>query len=216
MARNEWYRNTEWNDEIEANFLAKLARARDKAQYLRIQACTLARTHPQVALRLLDRYFALGEDFDFAQAHVDRATAYLALDDVKSAIESYESALSREAQRPTVQTQASIELPFVVAVHRIKEVYERALEVLEISRGRLMFPVDSFRWHAAQALIALESGRVIDARQHAMHALAAADREHSGFRYHPEIGLVDDRYELVCRKLREVVGPHSASLDRDT
>src|SRR5471030_1529246 len=42
----EWFRQTEWNDSAERAFEEKLGRARRKAQYLRIQACTLAQSEP--------------------------------------------------------------------------------------------------------------------------------------------------------------------------
>jgi hypothetical protein len=100
LSRHDWCRNTEWNADIETAFFAKLRRARDKKQYLRIQACTIAKSQPQVALRLLDEYFALGEHFDQAQAHVDRATAQLALAEAEKAIESYEAALASRARIP--------------------------------------------------------------------------------------------------------------------
>src|SRR6266511_3622651 len=110
MARDDWFRNTEWDDAIEAAFLQKLHRARDKSQYLRIQASTLARCHPKVALRLLDNYFALGDHLDHAQAHVDRATACLALRDTTGAIAAYEAALAREQQYPRLLTYAWLDL----------------------------------------------------------------------------------------------------------
>jgi hypothetical protein len=75
----DWFRNTSWDPEIENAFFKKLARARDKCQYLRVQASTLSSRSPDVALRLLDQYFSLGEHFDIAQAYVDRATAFLRL-----------------------------------------------------------------------------------------------------------------------------------------
>jgi len=72
-------------------------------------------------LRLLERYFASGEHFDMAQAHVDRATAYLSLGQVDSAVLAYEAALAREATHPNVQTQAYLELPFLIATRRLSQ-----------------------------------------------------------------------------------------------
>src|SRR5262245_14257718 len=91
----DWFRNTRWNASIEQAFDDKLRRARRKEQYLRIQASMLARSHPDAALALLARYFELPNDFDHAQAHVDRATAYLALGRVADAVGAYEAALER-------------------------------------------------------------------------------------------------------------------------
>jgi len=107
MARDDWFRHTEWNAEIEAAFFDKLRRARDKPQCLRIQASTIATRRPDVALRLLDQYFELGDHFDHAQAHVARASAYLALGDTDQAIAAYEAALAREHEYPKLHITAS-------------------------------------------------------------------------------------------------------------
>ena len=197
----DWFRNTTWNESIERAFAEKLRRARRKEQYLRIHASTLARSHPEVALKLLDRYFELPDDFDHAQAHVDRATAYLALGRVADAIASYEASLSREEVFPNFQTDAYLALPYLVATRCIRKQYRRALELLEAHESRLMFPVDRFRWHAARALIAADSKEPDLARLHAGQALEAAGCEHSGFSYHPSVGLVKKQYESVVRKL---------------
>jgi tetratricopeptide (TPR) repeat protein len=197
----DWFRNTAWNESVERAFDEKLRRARRKGQYLRIQACTLARSHPEVALKLLDRYFDLPDDSDYAQAHVDRATALLALGRVNDAIKSYEAALAREAVFPNLQTQAYLDLPYLIATREIRERYERALQLSQAYEARLMFPVDHFRWHAARALIAADSGEPGVARVHAERALEEAARERSRFRYHPSVGLVTEQYERVIRKL---------------
>jgi len=78
VASDDWFRNKTWDAATASVFEEKLRRARKKEQYLRIQASTIARTYPDVAHSLLDRYFELSDDFDHAQAHVDRAMAFLA------------------------------------------------------------------------------------------------------------------------------------------
>jgi tetratricopeptide (TPR) repeat protein len=200
----DWFRNTTWDDAIERAFDEKLCRARRKEQYLRIQACTLAQSHPEVALKLLDRYFELDDDFDHAQAHVDRAKALLALGRVEEALAAYEAALAREAVFPNLQTQAYLDLPYIVATRRVRERYGRALELLGRHESRLMFPVDHFRWHAAHALIAASTGEAGSVGNHARRALGAASRDHSGFRYHPSVGLVTPQYEAVIKELESL------------
>lgn len=197
----DWFRSTTWNESVERAFNDRLGRARQKAQYLRIQACTLARSHPGVAIRLLDRYFELPDAFDHAQAHVDRATAFLALGRVGDAIAAYEAALAREVVFPNLQTQAYLDLPYTVATHTLREQYPRALELLDLHESRLMCPVDRFRWHAARALIAADTRETETSKIQAQRALDAAALEHSGFRYHPSVGLVTDQRDSVIKKL---------------
>jgi tetratricopeptide (TPR) repeat protein len=204
LNRHDWFRNTSWDPEIEAAFFKKLARAKDKSQYLRIQASTLASSCPHVALRLLDQYFTLGEHFDVAQAHVDRASAYLRLGQVDSAILAYEAALAREASHPHLQTQAYLELPFLVATQRLSQHYDRAITLLESHRSRLMFPVDRFRWSCAVALIRSDQGDHGGAQEAARNALAASSDGTSGFRYHPKVGLVASVDEALHKRLSEL------------
>ena len=123
-----------------------------KGADLRIQAWSLANSHPQVALRLLDQFFTLGERFDLAQAHVDRATALLALNDPEGAVEAYEAALSSAERRPSVSTSASLDLPWLIARRKDRARYARALELLEKAAASLTFPAQRFGWHAVMAL----------------------------------------------------------------
>ena len=198
----DWFRNTSWSEAIEQAFDEKLRRARRKEQYLRIQASTIAQSHPEVALRLLDRYFEMAEDFDHAQAHVDRAKAFLALNRIDDAIRSYESALERESVFPNLLTQAYLDLPYLIATRRVRSRYPRALQLLDAHKSRLMFPVDHFRWHATHALIDRDLLDSNTARTHAEQALDAAARDHSGFRYHPPVGLVTKQYDELITTLK--------------
>jgi tetratricopeptide (TPR) repeat protein len=199
----DWFRNKTWDDTVERRFKEKLRRARRKAQYLRIQACTLARSHPEVALRLLDQYFAMREDFDEAQAHVDRATALLAQGRIDEAIGAYEAALKREAEYPHLLTGAYLDLPYLIATRGIQEKYAEAMELLKNHKSRLMFPVDYFRCHAALALIAAARQDSPAAKDHALQALEAAALDHSRFRNHPTLGLVTEVYDDLILKLKQ-------------
>lgn len=190
---DDWYRNEDWNDAVALRFEEKLRRARDKQQRLRIQACLLAPTHPEVALDLLERYFAMPDRFDHAQAYVDRATALKALGRIEDAADSYELALAREGQFPNVQTQAYLQLPMLVATERLQSRFDRAIALLDEQADRLTFPLEHFLWHAARALIMSYRGDRARAASHAKSALEAASRGHSGLRYHPGIGLVTEK-----------------------
>lgn len=194
MSTDDWFRNTFWNSSIEEAFFKKLRRARRKEQYLRIQASYLAQVAPEVALRLLEEYFKLKDDFDHAQAQVDRAHAYIKLNQLEKAIESYEAALEREKEFPNLQTQAYLDLPLLIMTSRIERLYDRCLELLSESRDRLIFPVDHFKWHAANALLFSARSRITEAREHAARALAAASKDDSGLRYHRTVGLVGSQY----------------------
>jgi hypothetical protein len=201
MARYDWYTNKDWNSDIENAFFTKLGRAKNKAQYLRIQASILAKSRPETALRLLDEYFALGDRFDRPQAHLDRATAFVSLGEV----ERDEAALGVETQRPNVRTQATFDLPLLIAEYKVEAQYARALAILQQSASNIVWHADRFRWHAAQALIGQALGKSSEAREHARTALDAAYYANSGMRYHPSVGLVGNQHDRIRRELEGIV-----------
>jgi tetratricopeptide (TPR) repeat protein len=204
MSTDDWFRNATWNEAIASEFEAKLRRARRKEQYLRIQACTLARTNPAVAHALLDRYFELSDDYDHAQAHVDRACAYIAEEKTEDAVTAYEKALQRESAFPHLLTQAYVDLPYLIATRGMVKHFSRAIELLNSHQSRLTFPVDHFKWNAAQALILQALGKGAAAAMHANAALAAASRDSSGFRFHPGVGLVSNAFGEVEAQMRRL------------
>jgi tetratricopeptide (TPR) repeat protein len=204
MGSSDWFRNESWDDSIEAAFFAKLKRARDKAQYLVIQAGTLVSSHPKVALRLFEKYFELDDQFNQSRALEAQARAYLRLGDVPRAVTSYERALDAEQRFPHVITQSYVDLPYLVATHGIVSSYERVLALLSTFRDRPKFPVEHFKWHASRALILSAQGNRDDSQADACEALSWAKQEQSGFRYHQGLGLVGAEHSLTKSRLTKL------------
>jgi tetratricopeptide (TPR) repeat protein len=204
LSREDWYRNDNWNEEIEVAFFAKLKRARRKEQYLRIQASIIASTYPDVALTLLERYFALKDDFDHAQAYCDMAKAHLSKGQIDQALSAYSKALSREYDFPKLKTDAYILYPITIIENKITELYYSANEVLDKNENRLMFPVDYFRWYAAKAIIEFQMGNIELAKNHAAKSLDAAKIKKSGFRFHQKLGIVGEKYSGIVNELRAI------------
>lgn len=202
----EWFRQTRWTEKIEREFFAKLAKARrQRDQYLVIQALTLAKTHPEVALRLTSLYFeSKRRDFEDVRALEARARANLGLGREGDAIATMKEILVMECTRPGIRTNTYTEFPYFVATHRIKHEYEGALNILESRKTDLAFPISHFQWHAAMSLISADRGDHEVARTHAAFAVQAASAKKSGFHYHPELGLVGEEYAGVLAELREL------------
>jgi tetratricopeptide (TPR) repeat protein len=208
MARDDWFRNEHWSREIEAHFFEKLRRARDKAQYLKIQAGYLAEDEPRTALRLLEHFFDLKRDgFFLGDAHEIAAKSYLALGLTDQALISFKLALQREREFPNHKTNAWHEFVLLIADKRIKAEYDEVLRVLDEQREGLVFPALAFAWYSASALIRAEKGDLSTARVHASKALEAAAKQHSGFRYHARVGLVGSRYDPIRKRLQGLIEP---------
>lgn len=204
MPERDWFRNSEWTPAIEAIFFEKLRRARDKAQYLKIQSGYLTETHPAVALSLLEKYFALQEHLFDAEAFLQQAQAYLALRKDNDAIHCFQRALQRERDSPNVISTAWREFALFVATKKKRELFQDALRALDEHKRHIIFPVEEFVWYGAHALIAAAEGQDELAQDYAGKALASADKTHSGFRYHAKAGLVEGQFERLKRELQKL------------
>lgn len=199
MSSEEWYRNEDWNEDIEKSFYEKLKRARSQRdQYMVIQALTLVPKHPEITLRLVQEYFDSRKDqFDDVRALLARTEAYLSLADITKALESYKAVLNREEEFPGHSTTAYVDYPYLVATLGVELEYKNAENVLNQHESRLMFPLDIFKWYAAKAIISGSS-------EFAQKALSAAKVEKSGFRYHQGVGLVGEEHASTIERLIEL------------
>ena len=96
---------------------------------------------------------------------------------------------------------------FVVR-HRQFELSDEVNEILQeyVNDGvpSLLFPSERYRFNAVLAIIAEHKGDKIGAKEKARRAIAAYDKKESGFRYHPEEGIVTKPNGVILKWLREM------------
>jgi tetratricopeptide (TPR) repeat protein len=204
----DWFRRSTWTASDRAEFEARLARARvsGRAQYLRIQAVHLEETGRDdllpPAVELLQRVVStFPESIDVAPAHHLLGRCHERMGDTLLAVEAYRAAVQAERMRPGVRTDALLDFALLVAERKLTSLYSEADEVLgERAEDVPPFPIQRFKFHAAQALLA--DGRDPGvATQQAVLALQAAQATHSGFRYHQDLGLVGETHANLRQRL---------------
>jgi tetratricopeptide (TPR) repeat protein len=213
MSQREWYRRVTWNDADRTDFYAHLARSRGawrKAQYLRIQAAHLANAgHHAAAIELIDRMLAeFPERTELASAHMQKAESLLSPGKLADAIQEYRAALQSERELPNVRTSAWLDFGWLVLKRRLTAYYDEISQVLREFRqeGGVVLPTVEYRFAALQALLADHNGEKALAREFARRALAEAEKQHSGLRYHPTVGLVGRERDTFASRLRTLAG----------
>jgi tetratricopeptide (TPR) repeat protein len=131
----DWFRNTDWDEAIAAEFERRLARSRQPAQHLVLQGYTLLTRHPDLAERLLERAILLGDPQQTARAALYRGTALAILGRFDAAIEALELAMATEVRFPEVRTGAWLDHALLVSFARREADYGAALERLSEERA---------------------------------------------------------------------------------
>jgi tetratricopeptide (TPR) repeat protein len=165
----EWYRNKTWSDATEAQFEAKLARARDKSQYLKIQGYELLSSDPKTAARLLDRS-AEFDDHWRADALLYLGQARLRLGDADGAVEALDAAVEQEQRVPWARTGARSDRALIISFYSMTERYDDILPYLANANVDLKAALAEEL--AAEAMILTEVGD----RKRAAHLASEALR----------------------------------------
>lgn len=207
--RDKWFRRSTWLESDRSEFLARLARCRgegSKAQHIRIQAHHLAETGVfHGAIELLEKLFSeYPEKSQLAMGHVQMAECRLALGQDAAALAEYRLALTAERAMPNVRTQAWLEFPWLVATCGFRDLYPEACRFLEWGQRRTSYPIEDYKLATVEAFMADDAGNREVAARFARIALAAAERTHSGLRYHAELGLVRHELPEVRRRLEKL------------
>jgi len=123
--------------------------------------------------------------------------------DTLLAVEAYRAAMEAERRRPTIRTDATLDFALLVSRRSLASLFAEASSILDEHVDDLRpFPIQRFKFHAARALLAVSQPET--ARDEAALALKEAAATDSGFRYHPQVGLVGDTDETVRQRLERL------------
>jgi len=214
MGNKDWFRKTTWSSEDKDDFFIRLNRAREynRAQYLRVQAHHLEETGTKVAidgaLELLEIVIAkYPAKIELANAYYQRATCLEKLDRHEEALIAYRESFTAIREQPNVRPNSPLRFGVFAVKYDWSDLYKEVLEVFEefIDVGNLRFPKTEYYYFAVMAIISDYFGRKVEANEYAVAALAASRKKHSGFAYHPDVGLVETPDEDIDKKLRRIV-----------
>lgn len=214
MTETDWYRNSQWTPEIEAQFETRLGRSRgQRGEYLRIQALTLVDTLPpenaKVAIALAQRQLDLSPmGINAAQMHAVIAKAFITLCDTACAIDAFRCAVKCEQVRPNVRGYHYIDFAWYVATNCLAAHYDEVLAVMDrtMQKQDLAFPANQYRYFGSLALISADTGDIQNARLMAQNALQASSQKHGPFWRLPKLGLVGRQKDPTRSKLERLAG----------
>ncbi len=180
---------------------------------MRIQAVHLmqsgARSNVQAALDLLNLCLAeyAPDATELEELHQARGGCFEQLGQANAALDAYRLALQARRAAPGVQTTAPLDFAYLVVREHRTDLYVEAMDALTqyVEPVVLLFPDTQYRYCAASAIIAQETGETARARDFASKALQAASKTGSGLSYHPDVGVVTNIDRDIERRLKKIV-----------
>ncbi len=214
MSNQEWFRKTTWTENDSEDFFAHLKRSRktSRVQYLKIQAYHLYETNRlkeiSAALELanlaLDEY---PERIYLAQLFEQKAECLNKLGKVKEAEEIFLLALQAMREVPNVKPNVQFSFGSFVIEHKISRLHKEVLMILDefndIGNG-IILPSTEYYFYGIKAIILNREGNLKEAKPFAQRAMAAAEKQVSGFSRHPKVGLVNKTEGMFYNELVSV------------
>lgn len=211
---HEWYRKTTWSEGDQSDFFDRLKRSRtvgNKAQYLRIQASHLEAVGSPELLRaaqmLLEKILTdFPDELQLASAYSQKASCLAKLGELDDAINCYRLVFDTQRRLPRIQTYAHVEFGRLVVANKMTHLFDEVLAILvEFDIKGVEFPKDVFQKFGILAIIGAQRGEIEKAKEFARTAIEAASQIHSGFRYHPTVGLVGDKETPFYKSLQAIL-----------
>jgi tetratricopeptide (TPR) repeat protein len=205
---DDWFRQAALTQTAISAFELKLKRSRSsRHEYMRIQAGALYSVGAyENAITMVDRIIAEDPNhFGLAWLYESKAQCYRKEGQIEEAVRFYRLSIERTRDRPSVVGQAQLDFPFWVASAQLTYLYEEALNTTnEFFQPHDIFPIDTFKRFATLALILADTGHDEDARPPAITALAAAARTTSNAANHRNLGIVDQKFDDIRKRLESI------------
>jgi tetratricopeptide (TPR) repeat protein len=208
-----WFRNTTWNEEIEKHFFLKLSRVRDKgmqAQYLKLQAGSLAYTCEENLMKIAERLISLLFS-DYPDNKTEKSTAFETLGYIyqnygnyHKALDYYREAINYEKIFPYSITNAFMYYALLVIKVKRTDLYDDVEKVLFEERYQYgSFPITQYRKNAILSIISKHKGNTEKAKYYADLAEQNVAAPESGFNKHKTLGLVRERDKHLDKLMYE-------------
>ena len=210
MNKDDWFRLRTWSEEDKKNFFNRLNRSSSsfhKAQYLRIQADYLSKEYPESAIELCDIVLNdYPEESELSMTHYTKAKCYLKLKNDKEAIKSFRASIQAMRQYPNSKNYSYLDFGYWVITNKKIELYDEIMDLTFEYQGDMTFPNDYYLLYGIRSIINYHKNNLEQSKLESQKAIENANKIHSGFRYHPNIGLVEEekKQQIFYKKLLKI------------
>lgn len=210
---DEWFRSPSWREQDRHLFETKLSRARkrDRAQYLRIKALSLAESanneNRAAAGELYERLFTEHSDDELqvAMAHADKARWHRERGEHAEAARHYRRAVALEDTLTNLDSGADLDLAELLV--ELKQDLDEAEAMLDRAAAKDMpFTSQRWRWLVTDARLAASVGQRDRSAASARAALELLDDEAPDFSRHPGLGHLEADHGTVREIQRLAAG----------
>jgi tetratricopeptide (TPR) repeat protein len=234
MSKDDWYRNTKWNDQVESEFEARLKRSRgnsNKAQYLRIQASYLLDSQKpenqkkgiQLMERVIDDYPE--ETFSTIHGHEQLGDYYLKNGNFKEAERHFRIVTDHYHSNTRSGTTGLADLKLGETIllsdqeDKFQEAYELSTSKFNETGGDLLMNDQKFYYATLMANLCLRMGQIDEASEYANSALQLSTIAEPQFNRHKTVGIINadknaiDRLKRIKEKSLATTTPISKRAD---
>lgn len=215
MSKEDWYRNIEWNDQIESEFESRLNRSRGnyhKAQYLRIQASHLLDSKKsklqEKGVELMERVISEYPEEKFSAIHgiEQLGNFYLKNESFDKAEEYFRQVIDYYYAETRSGTSGMADLKLCETilkseqVEKFEEAYEMATVTFKATGGNLFFNSDKYYYAHLLANLCYKMQRKDEAIVFAKTAMELSKITQPQFSRHKKIGII----KIVKEKLEKL------------